>query len=363
MDFATILSRVNKYKTNEDASPLSAQLQILISKHGLEVFKDLDLLTIEIDNLELSKTIKAQLVLVFSSSTLPNYILNSKSDLNLIDVNNAIHNVVYTTGLSHRVALALITDVFSACGLNFAIEYGPQLMNGSIEYKLHALMPSTMVKSGVRNTERLIEAYNRLANEGKNTDSEAIQKAAGDAVKSIRKLCEAGVPEGFYLLGRCYLYGECGTEPDPKKALELMGLAAEHGIVEAAASLGDVYYEPIRDYTLAHHYYTRPGAMAMGTQRQRALQDIYKQHSANRTTLVFSGIVLMLMIAFLVHFHHGIFTEASRLAVGILFTVLSGLVFAASIWFMIRKPYNGLRWAVAVQYFVWVLYVFILVLA
>jgi hypothetical protein len=386
MNFDTISSQVGKYETNAEASPVSAQLQTLIAKHGLDVFKDIKLLNQEIGELQLSETLKSQLTLIFSSSTLPDFILNSKSDLNMVDVDNAIHNVVTSTGLVYKVALSLIADVFYACGLKFAIEYGPQLCGSTIEYKIHAMMSSKLAKTEIKNAERLIATYSNLVGKDKKKkDDEDVKKAAAEAVRAICKLCDAGVPIGFYMLGRCYLYGDCGTEPDSQKALEIMKIAAEHGVTEAAAALGDIYYEPLkvvcttnypdnytpeylhnlplRDYTLAHHYYTRPGAMAMGKDRQRALHDIYKQYSANKTTLVFSGIVLVLTIAFLVFFQQGIFSKANRLAVGILFTVISGLAYAVSIWYNTRKPFNGIRWIVAVQYFIWALYAFVLLLA
>jgi len=368
MNFDMIRSQVGRYETNADTSPVAAQLQTLIAKHGLEIFRDTELLNQEIRGSQLSKTIKAQLALIFSSSTLPDFILNSKSDLNLVDMDNALHNVVGSTGLSYKVALALIADVFFACGLSFAIEYGPQLRDSSIEYKLHALMPSTMVETETQTAERLIAAYNNLIGMNlEEEDDKTIKKAASEAVSAIHKLCEAGVSKGFYMLGRCYLYGDCGTKPDFQKALELMKIASDHGIPEATAALGDIFFEPASlfaiDYTLAHHFYTRPGAMAMGKDRQRALQEIYKQHSANKTTIVFAGIVFLLTIAFLVFFHEGIFSGASRLAIGIVLTVVSGIAYAASIWYNIIKPFNGLRWIVAVQYFIWALYAFILVLA
>ena len=103
--------------------------------------------------------------------------------------------------------------------------------------------------------------------------------------------------------------------------------------------------------------------MAVSKERQRALRDIYMQHSANKTTLVFSGFVLALMIAFLAFFHTGIFSGSGRFAVGVIATVLSGVAYAAGIYFYIISKYNGLRRIISAQYFIWAFYAFILVLA
>ena len=367
MKFDLVRKQVGKYEATE-ASAVAVQMQTVIAKNSFEIFKDTERLVAEVNGLQLSKTVKAQLGLLFSCSTLPDFVLNSKSDLNLVDVDNVIHNVVQSTGLSYLVSLRLVADVFYACGLSFAVEYGPQLVDTAVEYKLHALLPSKMTDAEIRHTEKLIDDYNLIAGKkGATKDSEEAKKAAGEAVAAIRKLCAAGIPKGFYLLGRCYLHGDCGTDIDASKGSELMKVATEQGIAEAAAEVGDFYYRSddvlVRDFTLAHHYYTRPGAMAMGKDRQRALQDIYKQHTANKTTLFFSGLVLAMMIAFLVFFHTGIFSGGSRLVIGIILTIVSGLAFAASILYHRVKQFNGLRWSVAVQYFVWALYVFILVLA
>jgi hypothetical protein len=368
MNFETIRSQVGEYETEADASDVSNQLKALIAKYGYDIFRNSELLVEEIKGLNLSSTIKAQLALIFSCSTLRHYIYNSKSDLNMVDVDNAVHNVVNTTGLTYKVAISLIADIFYACGLSFAIEYGPQLINNSVEYKLHALMPSAMAETEIKKATELHKACENVSEKDDDLSDSAVDAAetAESAVKTINGLCAAGISEGFYLLGRCYLYGECGTDIDSKRAMKLMKIAAEQGEPKAAAILGDLYYQaddPVeRDYTLAHHFYTKPGTLAIGKDRRTALQDIYKQHSANKTTLVFSGVMLALTVAFLVFFHEGIFSGANRLVVGIILTVISAAAYACAIYQNRRKSFNGIRWSVAVQYFVWALYAFILVM-
>ena len=363
MNFQTVRSNLRLYNTKEGTSLLTEHLKRLIEKKGLEIFKDIELFNTELSSIKLSPKIKAQLVLIFTCSTLSDFILNAKSDLNMVDVNNVVHNVINSTGLSYNCAIMLISDIFCACDLDFSIEYGPLLINNSVEYKLHALMPSALAKTKIKNAIQLINTYEKKST---NKESSEAKEAAETAVNSITKLCAAGIPEGFYMLGRCYLYGECGTDTNRSKALELMKIATEQGFPKAAAILGDIHYEsddPLtRDYTLAHYYYTRPGTLALDKKRQPSLQDIYKQHSANKTTLVFSGIILALMIAFLTFFHTGLFSDSNRLVIGIILTVVSATSYALSIIYNRIKSFNGIRWAVAVQYFVWALYVFILVL-
>lgn len=367
MDFKTISSKIVKYETKAEASALVRQLQVLIAKKGVDIFKNAELLAEEIKTMKLTTTIKAQLLLVFSCSNLSDFILNSKSDLNMVDVDNAVHSVVNSTGLSYKCAITIVADVFFACGLNFAIECGPQLINNSVEYNLRALMPSALVDVETRKATELHKIYESTFGKNKDRTSEAAGIAAKKAVDAIRRLCDAGITEGFYLLGRCYLYGECGTAIDETKAMELIKIAADQGDTRAAVILGDLYYRSddmiVRNYTLAHHYYTKPGTLAMGKNQQEALQDIYKQHSANKTTLVFSGVTLALMIVFLVFFHNGIFSGSSRLAIGLILTLVSAAAYTLAIINNRIKSFDSIRWSVAIQYFVWSLYAFILVLA
>ena len=368
MNFDYIPNRVGTYET-ADNSAVAAGVQSIIAEHRLEIFKDPERLVEEINGLSLSKAVKAQLTLIVLCSTLSDFVLNSKDDLNLVDVDNAIHNIVQSTGLSHQVVIRLVADVFYGCGfLDFAMEYGPQITDGNLEYKQHILLSSEAADVEIAHAESLVADYRRHAGKsGITKNSDAAQEAAGDAVAALHKLCSAGIAKGFYLLGRCYLYGDCGTDIDTSKGSQLMQVAAKQGIAEAAAEIGDFYYQTedptARDYTLAHYYYTRPGAIAMGKERQRALQDIYKQHTANKTTLVFTGVLLAMMVAFLTFFHTGIFSGSSRLVIGIIMTVVSGLAYGCSILYYHLKEYNGLRWAIAVQYFIWAIYAFILVLA
>lgn len=368
MNFATISSQVGHYATRVEASILAAQMKQLIDRNGYDVFESIDTLNAEIMKLDLSTTLKAQLVLVFSSSTLADFILNSKSDLDLVDINNAIHNVVSSTGLSYNRAIEIVTDVFYACGLDFPVEYGPQMDNNTIEYKLHAFIPNELADAEASKTRQILSSYiDEYENMHDRKMSAEAKAAAEGVIESIKKLCTAGNTSGFYMLGVCYLYGIGGTARDYRKALSFLKMAAKQGDSAAAALLGDIYYQSpsssVRDNSLAHYYYTMPGALALSEKRQHALQDIYRQLNANRVTLVFSGILLVMMIFFIHYFHTGIFSGSGKLVLGIILTVLSGIIYALTILFNRIKRFNGIRWVIAVQYFTWSLYAFLLVLA
>ncbi len=371
MDFGAITNRITKNRIGnyeaKDGSAVSVQLRNLIAQHGYDIFKDKTALTEEIQKFTLSNTLKSQLTLVFSCSTLSDFILNSKSDLNMVDIDNVVHSVVSSTGLTYDCAISIIADTFDACGLRFAIEYGPKLVDGTVKNGLSAMMPSGVAEAEIKKTQEMYNKFNSTyANGIQIAQKEQAKNEATAVVNAMNRLCSAGLAEGYYLLGRCYAFGECCTNVDSKKALEYMKIAADKGHVAAAGYLGDMYYEGdafTRDYTLAHHYYTRPGTKALGKKQQDALKDIYKQGGANKLTMIFSGIVFALMIAFVVFFHEGIFSGSSRLVVGIIMLVLSLVPHVIVIQYSILNKYNGMRWLLMIQFFIWALYAFILVLA
>lgn len=384
MNLTKMLDDIKKYETDEPASEVAKCLKGIIKTHGMEAFNDCELLSEEIRRSKISKDKRSQLILVFNCSSISHYLLNSKVDLNLVDVNNVIHNVVKTTGLSHKTAIILVADIFSACGLHFAVEYGPVTVEDRVEYRLHALMPSDMIEAEIRQATDYCNRYRQLSannDAGENSleedeetndqddrgDAPDIHEIADKAMESIQKLCAAGVPDGFYLLACCYLNGSCNTAMDSKKALHFMKIAAKQGHTEAAAFLGDMYYasENVldRDYTMAQYYYTCPGALAIGSRRQSNLLDIYRQGNENRRTLVFSFILLAITAAFVAFFHDGMFSGTGTLTVGIISVVLSAVCMALVAVYHFKKRYNGIRWLIIVQFFIWAIYSLILVLS
>ena len=241
------------------------------------------------------------------------------------------------------------------------------MTDDTIEYNLHAVMPEDMAEEKVRSvTERFNSFNSKYAFSDAASLSEEGREEAGLIIRDIKSLCNAGVSEGFYLLGRCYLEGRCGTDRDPAKAEQLMRAASEQGNIKANAALGDIYFGTenygIRDYTLAHHFYTKPGTLAAGEEQQQALAEIYRQGDANRTSLIFSVIAVILTAVFVGIFHKGIFSEKSTLIWGIILTVLSAAASAFVFIYHKNRKYNGIRWITALQYLLWLIYALILVL-
>ncbi len=369
MDFSFIKNTVGKYPKEEGASPLSRELQSIVSKLGPEVFDNKDLVIGEIEKTELDEKTKSQFALVLKCSNIADYVRNSKSDMSVVDLDNAIHNVAESTGLTHDAALTVTVDVLYAFGLRFEVEFSPVLADGKIEKRLHAAMPSSAAEREIKDAHVLYDLYKKSVDDAAegNADEETVKKSAEEAINAINNLCSCGISEGFYLLGLCHYYGDCGTAVDKEASLTFMSCASDMGNAKAASFLGNLYYcednPRLRDYTAAHYYFTRPGALAMGKTEQNALKDISMQRAANRLTLLFSVILAVMTAVFAVYFRSGIFSGSSRLGVGIPVVILSILTVAAEVVYNRRKPFNNIRPFMFVQLFLWAVYAFLLVLA
>lgn len=365
MTFDDMYKEITDYKTNVATSDVCSQLKKIIDEKGMDIFKDYEALRNAIQNSELSNLKQERLILVFSCKGVADFVLNIRSNLNLVDVDNVIHNVLNRTGLSYRTTVSIVTDILCACGMHFSIEYGPVLRDQSVEYRLHALMPSEIAAVETKKTKDLFKTFCNKYSDGGETQKR--DSDAADVINAIKRLCAAGIADGFFLLGQCYLYGKCNTAVDHSLGMNYLKLASDQGSNEASALLGYIYYNSesalVRNYTLAHYYYTRPGALPINMGGQSALEDIYEQKKCNTTTIVFSAIVFALTIAFVNFFHDGMFSGSSRLAIGIVAIVMSLIAVVFAVLSHIRAKFNGIRWLIAIQFFVFAIYAFILVLA
>ncbi|MCL1873372.1 MAG: hypothetical protein FWF85_04560 [Clostridiales bacterium] len=361
MDFKKVWDNLAYRPVTYTAGALGNELKQIVAENGVGIFQNTLQLASALDQAKIEITPKQQLLLLAASSHIGDFLVNAKAGLNLVDIDNALHDAVVSTGLTYKTALKLITDIFYACGLDFAVEYGFVLEKDGAGQTLHAIMPRELAEAELERIRQLADSYRSADNEIKK------KEAAKEAVLRICQLCRAGVADGFYLLAKCYLSGDFGARVDFAKAKEYLKIASDMGVLEASALLGDVYYgsdhTQKHDYTAAHYFYTRPGALALGLKQRKALHDIYLQGSANIITLIMSGIVFALSILFSVYFHEGLFGGAGRIAIAVMSNLLSGAVFGFAIFSYFRSRYNSIRKVIAVQYIIWAVYAFFLLIA
>ncbi|MCL1983369.1 MAG: hypothetical protein FWG53_09850 [Clostridiales bacterium] len=342
------------------SSELGEQLKLIVDTSGTGVFKDPGRMQKALEEHNIGQAAKHQLLLAAAASNIGEFTANIGEGLSLVDVDNAVHDIVASTGLAHKTALQLVIDILYACGLDFAVESGFAHGKHGVEKSLHALMPNELADSEAKRARQLAQ---KLSEAGFATQEEAAA-AVREATAAIARLCEAGVPTGFYLLGRCYYLGELGTEQNMAKAVEYLSAASEMGCAEASTMLGSLHYSSksasLRDYTRAHCYFTRPGALALGTERQ-ALEDIYMQGSANLATLFMSGLIFVLTLLFTAYFCARVPSSGSCMLAAAFANIISASVVGLAAASFARKRFNSIKGLLAVQYFAWAFYALVLI--
>ena len=359
------LNRKNaEYGGSTSNSPVSACIRALLKERGYKLFENKPLLKSELDRCNLPPVTISQLWLIFSASDICAWLINPSADFNLVDADNMLHNIHRTTGLRYDVIQRLLSDILSGIGLDFTIEQTTVYEGGVFAEKLHVHMPSELAKKKCARVAELMSK--KLPTYAGTGAPELTQSDITEAATLLRELCDAGVPAGMYMAGLCHMEGHCGYTKDIKIGRELIKTSASRGVPEAAAAMGDLYYNSddlrIRDYTLAHKYYTMPGAAALNKARRSALIDICKQESANKTTLFFGAVIALMQWIFALALGAPLLGEGA-VVWGVITSVLSTALCAAAAYYHVKmKPYNGIRALIAAQFGLWMAYMIIAIL-
>lgn len=343
------------YKPSEYDSPLAKELRIALDDTGIGVFSDATKLVALIDSFDIPSETKAQLRLIFTASNLSQFILNAQPSFSFVDMDNAVRQVVDSTGLSYQTVIDLVPDILFGCGIDFPIVTRPQIRkSGESDTKITALFASGAAQSQLDSINQLL-SINRLLSADRD---EADAKLAS----MLQDLVSAGNPQAYGMMGKLYREGAHGFAQDDALADKYLTIAAEYGDPASANTLAESNYNHGK-YTLAHYYYTRPGAAAKNEGQQSQYADILSQREENRATFFFSIGVFVLALLFVVFFHQGIFSGSGRLIEGIIGLVLSGIV----LYFAFRSSRGGNfesnRGLIFAQYLVWAIYALILILA
>ena len=286
--------------------------------------------------------------LALKSSGLGRLLAGADENLAVAQIDTAMHDVVASSGLSYSAALRVIRELFAACGVRGALMDRVVMpdIDGKPVYERR--FPLTAKRLDVLTTSCMSEMNNLKDMEEGKADMEMYAPRCVMLHDKLRELTAAGEPMGFYLTGLCYLHGACGTAQDVDKAMECLSAAAEDGIPDAAALLGDIHYRGFggngrpgkRDYTAAYGYYTRPGALSMRGDRLAAVKDIVAQRAVNVRLLGIAAVLVVLEALFVAL---AVAVSPKVLAAGVVFVVLSVLCIAAAVAFHLRKPYNSVR--------------------
>ncbi|WP_034447879.1 tetratricopeptide repeat protein [Butyrivibrio sp. AE2032] len=363
MGFSNFKNVIDKCDSDKRITKTSVALKKIIDENGRNILSDKNALFSLIDEAACSEKSKLQVKLILGCDTVRKNLITKDNRLlfKMTDIDNMLHIICSETGLTYIAAVETLSDILYALGLDFGIEYSPILEGDNVKLAIHAILPSDYVYD---ESVRVRKEFSEIAK----TSQKELDQREKNLLKDIITLANAGVPEGFYLLAKCYQLGYLNTVLNPVKATELIKAAADAGHTEAIAELADTYYEEDsfleRSFDKAFYYYTRPGSVPLNSKRQRRVEDIYDQRKENKFTIAFLIASTLLSVLFLVFFNKGMFSDSSRLIVGIVFLAIIVLYdIAVFVYYHKTSKFNNIRTAVFLQYFLWIIYIFILELA
>lgn len=361
MGFTNIKNNIRQIETSRFKTRTSEALQKIFTEHGHSIIGDIDALFPLIDAADCPEVSKLRVKLVFSCVAVRNYLSGDTVDLKMTQINNMLHVICSSTGLTYSVSVETLSEILCALGLNYTIAYSPALEGDKITHECHTVMPSDLAFS---ETTRIKTAFAQVEKHGG-----LYPEAEGRALlEDIKRLCSAGIADGFFLLSKCYQNGFLNTAINLAKAEEYLKLAAEAGCADAASSLADRYYlndkTTKRSFEEAFYYYTKPGSVKLRDNQQIRVVDIYNQKHENKLTLVFLLISTILSAAFIAMFNKGIFSNTSTLIAGVAILFLSIVLDVVMlIYYKKKSKLNSIRIALFLQYLIWIIYVLILELA
>ena len=339
---------------------VGVQLKRLFSEKGDTFLSDKERIRNEVYSLQLEDNIKAQLCLFLGCKVIHDFVENSKVSIDFFVVNNLIHSVLLETGLSYDTTVKCVSELLFALGLDIPIEYSPVSANDILGFNIHALIPVDITRQWISDVFR---SYNEFTQIRKPSEIEI-----KEFQEKLNHLCDSGISDGLFLKGVLYKNGEVGVVQDLEKARTYLQLAADMGNSNASAFLADNYFSGIdsfigRDYTTAEYYYTRMGACPINDITRRTnLQTIHQQKRINLENFLFSFVLLVLTVGFVVFFHKSFSGEKNILPVGIIASILSLGVIVKAILYNLKKKFNSNALMLIVQGLIWMVYVLILVL-
>ena len=321
--------------------------------YGKEIFSDVDKIA-ELMNsagIYIEEKLQQQLVLLLRCSNVGYFITNNKPDVSFVDINNAIHDAIETTGLTYQTVLRLFSNIFYACGLDYSLSYGYVVDESNhTSVDLHILMPYQAIQEEYERAEKARFAYKTLADDQKNEQAEI-------ATFAINNLCKSGAAQGFYLRGLLHLTGDCNTLKNEYIAKDNLKISSDAGYALASTKLGDIYYKQGK-FTRAHYYYTRPGALPLTSYGQEALQEIYEQKDKNVYNFIMAVVMFGITIVFLLKFNSGVLSDVETTGLAIFHGSVAFFTLVGCIYYLILNRYNNIRPVVFIQFLIWASYTF-----
>lgn len=262
------------------------------------------------------------------------------------DIHVYVKNAVVETGFNQLEVLGLVSDIVLSLGIGvmearkgFLHEMEAALDQNDGE-DVPYVVPVNLYRNDLNNARGDYDKY--------------VAGEVGDTTR-IAALAQAGVPKAKYYLGDLMLHHHANGG-DPKRAVALLKEAAAAGDVDAAATLGDYYYDRgVGAWGKAYDYYTGYGSLGLDYKRGSHLKDILNHKMFNGKLLCMTAILLAVMLVLLVMAPGSVGYEAHRV-IGTIAFVLDAAMFAVACVHYRTQPYDSLYMYPVGMFLVWCVY-------
>ena len=323
-------------------SDLGSILSTLVAKHSCKVYFDDDMLQSALHELGTTPS-DIYKVCLMTKVTGFRDLMECDSRTQQIDLDRFVQNAVEETGFNRTTVMKLTGDI----ALSADIVYNCNTEHFATRKLLTEtayVVPASLYESEIKAFK---ESFEKSAFRDKDVNKLDFSK--------LQPLVAAGIPKAKFYLGYCLLHG-IQFEVDNVRAINLLQEAADAGVTQATATLGDYYYDKgVSDWGKAYEYYTGFGSLALSKKRKDAIVSILNQKKFNRSMIGLSITFFLAIVATLILAPGAPLYVAHRV-IGSIFTLLSLAILALAILHHRIKPYDTLYYVPIGMFTMWFFY-------
>lgn len=323
-------------------SDLGSILRSLVAKHSCKVYFDDKQLQSSLHELGAAPS-DIYKVCLMTKVTGFRDLMECDSRTQQIDLDRFVQNAVEETGFNRTTVMGLTSDIALsadiACNCNTNHFATRKLLTETA-----FVVPASLYESEIKEFK---EAFEKSAFKDKDVTKLDFGK--------LQPLVAAGIPKAKFYLGYCLLNG-IQFEADNVRAISLLQEAADAGDTQAAATLGDYYYDNgVSDWSKAYEYYTGFGSLALSKKRKDAIVNIVNQKKFNRIMIGLSIALFIAIVASLILAPGAPLYAAHRIT-GCIFTLLSFAILIMAILHHRIKPYDTMYFVPVGMFTMWFFY-------
>lgn len=352
--FSNNIKSIKEYFSEEysEIDELGLILHRIVAERGKTIYFQSGQLTEEMKKYGASET-DIHRILLMTKVIGFNELIENRKNIQNNDLERYIHNAA-TTGFQREILLELTADIAFSIGIT--LENKISLHNKSKLDDAYVI-PMSIYK------KELDEFRSRFV-----TVKDDPAKCAALDLSPMEPLVRMGITKAKYYVGYCLMQDAISEKsdslriPSDKRGLNLLQEAASEGDREAAAALGDYYYNynnfhAKKKYSVtgkAYDYYTRFGSIALTDTQKKNVKDILNQKDENSFMIKISAgfCVLLLCMVLLSSF----ILRSTHIVLGIISFIFEIGAVAAVVLHNKTMPYNVVSYLPITLYLIWFVY-------